>query len=116
MRQAGVLAAAGLYALEHNVARLSVDHANAERLADGLRMMQLPVEQHTNMVFVTIPADRLNPLVQHLEARRILVLPGTRMRLVTHLDVDARGIERALAAFSEFFAVEAGAPGERGTA
>jgi threonine aldolase len=103
MRQAGVLAAAGLYALENNVARLAVDHANAERLADGLRLMKLTVEQHTNMVFVTIPADRLNPLVKHLEARRILVLPGTRMRLVTHLDVDSGGIERALAAFSEFF-------------
>ena len=103
MRQAGVLAAAGLYALEHNVARLSDDHANAERLADGLRSMTLPVEQHTNMVFVTIAADRLTPLVAHLEARGILVLPGTRMRLVTHLDVDTRGIDRALGAFREFF-------------
>ncbi len=102
MRQAGILAAAGLYALENNVARLSIDHANAERLADGLRLMNLPVEQHTNMVFVTIGAEHVNALAEHLRARQILVLPGTRMRLVTHLDVDARGIERALTAFREF--------------
>src|SRR3989441_3926590 len=115
MRQAGVIAAAGLYALENNVARLSTDHANAARLADGLRALDLPVEQHTNMVFVTVPAQRVAALAEHLKQRQVLVLPGARLRLVTHLDVDAAGIEHAVAAFGEFFAqssdVEAGAPG-----
>jgi threonine aldolase len=106
MRQAGVIAAAGLYALENHTARLVEDHANAERLADGLRAMQLPVESHTNMVFVGVPAQRLPALAEHLKQRQVLVLPGARMRLVTHLDVDAAGIERALAAFGEFFGVE----------
>src|ERR671936_699403 len=66
MRQAGVIAAAGLYALEHNVQRLATDHQNAQRLADGLRALQLPVEQHTNMVFLTVPAERVSALADHL--------------------------------------------------
>jgi threonine aldolase len=111
MRQAGVIAAAGLYALENNVERLSTDHANAARLADGLRALNLPVEQHTNMVFVTVPAPRVAALAEHLRQRQVLVLPGARLRLVTHLDVDEAGIEHAAGAFGEFFGAEAGAPG-----
>lgn len=103
MRQAGVIAAAGLYALEHHVERLSIDHANAARLAEGLRALKLPVEQHTNMVFVIVPVQQVAALSDHLKQRQVLVLPGTRLRLVTHLDVDTAGIERALRAFSEFF-------------
>ena len=104
MRQAGILAAAGLYALDHHVARLAEDHRNAERLADGLRTLGLPVEQHTNMVFVSVDPGSAAALAAHLGERHIRVLPGARMRLVTHLDVDAPGIERALAAFRSFYA------------
>ena len=115
MRQAGVIAAAGLYALENHVERLATDHRNAERLAAGLRALGLTVEQHTNMVFVTVPALRVPSLAEQLRQRQVLVLAAARMRLVTHLDVDEAGIERALGAFSEFFALEteaeAGAPG-----
>jgi len=100
MRQAGVLAAAGLYALENNVARLAEDHANAGRLAQGLRDAGFEVEgPHTNMVFARIPAEKLPVLKTQFEKKQILVLPGPRIRLVTHLDVDAAGIERALDAF-----------------
>ncbi len=99
MRQAGILAAAGLYALENNVPRLAEDHRNAERLAEGLRALGLAVEQHTNMVFVRIAPERVDSLGRHLASRGIAVLPAPRMRLVTHLDVDAPGIERALGAF-----------------
>ena len=111
MRQAGVIAAAGLYALEHHVERLAIDHRNAERLAAGLRALGLTVEQHTNMVFVTVPAQRAPALAEHLQQRQVLVLAAARMRLVTHLDVDEAGIEHALGAFSGFFGAEAGAPG-----
>jgi len=104
MRQAGVIAAAGLYALEHNVERLAEDHANAEHLAAGLRALGLPVEQHSNMVFVKPPAARVASLAEALHMQGILVLPGARMRLVTHCDVDRAGIDRALAAFGAFFA------------
>jgi len=102
MRQAGILAAAGLYALEHNVERLAEDHRNAEQLAQGLRELGLPVEQHTNMVFTEVPQEKVQPLSQHLRDHGVLALPGRRMRLVTHLDVDAAGIERSLAAFRGF--------------
>ena len=96
MRQAGVIAAAGLYALENNVERLAEDHANAERLAKGLREAGLDVEgPYTNMVFVKVPSG----MEDHLNKNGIKVLKGPRLRLVTHLDVDAAGIERALDAF-----------------
>jgi threonine aldolase len=94
MRQAGVLAAAGLYALEHNVERLAEDHANAERLAKGIGA---PAPQ-SNMVFL----DSRPGLVEHLAKHGVIVLPGARLRLVTHLDVDAAGIDRAIAAFNTF--------------
>jgi threonine aldolase len=103
MRQAGVLAAAGLYALENNVERLEVDHDNALRLAKGLRELGLETDQHTNMVFAKIPPDRVAPLTEHLRRNGVLVLPRPAMRLVTHLDVDAPGIVRAISAFSTFF-------------
>jgi len=104
MRQAGVIAAAGLYALEHNVARLSADHRNAERLARGLGKLGLAVEQQTNMVFVAVPSQQVLQLSNLLKERGVLVLARAPMRLVTHLDVDEAGIDRALEAFGEFFA------------
>jgi len=103
MRQAGILAAAGLYALENNVERLADDHRSAARLGDGLRALGLGLEVHTNMVFVRPPADKIEGLTEHLRARGVLVLPAPRMRLVTHLDIDAVGIERALAGFETYF-------------
>jgi len=101
MRQVGVLAAAGLYALEHNVSRLQIDHEHAAHLARGLACLGLAVEQHTNMVFVRVGADA-ERLADHLRVHAVLVLPEPRMRLVTHLDVDAAGIDRALAACGSF--------------
>src|SRR5438874_3615374 len=61
MRQAGVIAAAGLYALEHHVERLVIDHRNAERLAAGLRALSLTVEQHTTMRLGRVPRQRAAP-------------------------------------------------------
>jgi threonine aldolase len=100
MRQAGVIAAAGLYALENNIDRLAEDHANAERLAKGLRDAGFEVEgPHTNMVFARITPANVPVLKQKCDKEKILILPGPRLRLVTHLDVDAAGIERALDVF-----------------
>ena len=99
MRQAGILAAAGLYALENNIERLAQDHANAERLAQGLREAGYEVEgPQTNMVFVQAPPG----FADHLINNEILVLKGARMRLVTHLDAGAAAIDRALAAVRSF--------------
>jgi threonine aldolase len=105
MRQAGVVAAAGLYALENNIERLAEDHDNAERLAAGLAGIEgLEVEPpQTNMVFARVAAGRAAGLAEHLRREGVLVLPGARLRLVTHLDVDRQGIEHALRAFRAFF-------------
>ena len=103
MRQVGILAAAGLHALAHNVERLAEDHANAERLAKGLAGLGLKVDPvQTNMVFVSIPKESAVALKQHLDANGIVTLGGAKMRLVTHLDVDAKDIDRAIEAFGSF--------------
>jgi threonine aldolase len=106
MRQVGILAAAGIYALEHNVERLAEDHANAQRLARGLAEAGLKVEPvQTNMVFAHIPAESIEALAKHLDANGIAtLLHGPKLRLVTHLDVDAAAIDRAVQAFATFFA------------
>jgi threonine aldolase len=103
MRQVGILAAAGLYALEHNVDRLAEDHANAERLGKGLAALGLEVDPvQTNMVFVTVPKESAVALEQHLARSGIVNLGGTKMRLVTHLDLDAASVDRVVAAFGQF--------------
>jgi threonine aldolase len=103
MRQAGVLAAAGLYALENNVARLAEDHANAARLAQGLRELGIGCRLNTNMVLADVDSQRVDQLREFLQGKGVLILARAPMRLVTHLDVDAAGIDRALGAFRAFF-------------
>ena len=106
-RQAGILAAAGLYALDHHVARLQQDHDRAARLAERLRAIA-GIEllgQHTNMVFLEVPAERLRALDAHLRQAGIRISIGylPTLRLVTHLGVDDDAIERTVAAFAGFF-------------
>lgn len=96
MRQSGVLAAAGIYALENHVERLVEDHTNATRLAEGLADFG-EVEVATNMVFVRFPPEKLDALAARFGERGIRVLPGERMRLVTHLDVSAADVETVIA-------------------
>ncbi|HEX7731045.1 MAG TPA: beta-eliminating lyase-related protein, partial [Rhodanobacter sp.] len=106
-RQAGMLAAAGLHALDHHVARLADDHRRAAYLAGCLREIAGIglLGQHTNMVFVDVPTDRLQALDAHLRAADIRISIGylPTLRLVTHLDVDDEGIERVARAFRDFF-------------
>ncbi len=103
MRQVGILAAAGLHALEHHVERLAEDHDNAERLAKGLAGAGYEVETpQTNMVFVKVAKERCAGLQEHLAASGVIAIVSPRTRLVTHLDVDAPGIDRAVAAFASF--------------
>lgn len=103
MRQSGILAAAGLHALDHHVQRLADDHALARRLADGLAA--LPGMQvtppHTNIVFAEVAGGRGAALLAHLAARGVLATGLIGLRFVTHLDVDAAGIDRAIAAAAE---------------
>ncbi|RMF85329.1 MAG: aminotransferase class I/II-fold pyridoxal phosphate-dependent enzyme, partial [Planctomycetota bacterium] len=108
MRQVGVIAAAALYALEHNIERLAEDHANARRLAEGLAGLPGirldPQTVETNIVVFDIDAARLgsaDAFAARLEQRgvRFFAIGPTTCRLVTHMDVDARGIDRALVEF-----------------
>jgi len=104
MRQAGILAAAGIYALDNNVSRLADDHARARRLAEALRGTLPgidPARVETNMVIVDLPADAdADAAAGRCAADGVLisVLSPRRIRLVTHLDVDDEGIDRAIAA------------------
>lgn len=107
MRQAGILAAAGLYALEHNIERLAQDHTNARVLAQGLaKLPGLTVKQpDTNIVFVDVEASVGPAFAAHLAQHGIGVVSmygSTRQRWVTHLDVDALAVEHVLSIASQF--------------
>ena len=102
MRQAGVLAAAGLYALEHQVERLVEDHANADSLAAGLRELGYSVEPvQTNMVYVQV-GERAAALQAFCAERGIRLSAAPRLRMVTHLDVDASAMAQVIEAFAAF--------------
>jgi threonine aldolase len=107
MRQAGVLAAAGVYALQHNVTRLEQDHDNARALAaalssiEGLRVEYGPAQ--TNMVYMAVQPTLVDALRQYLRQQGMLIGGGNPVRLVTHLDVDRADIGAFAAAVERFF-------------
>ncbi|HLD67816.1 MAG TPA: aminotransferase class I/II-fold pyridoxal phosphate-dependent enzyme, partial [Pseudomonas sp.] len=102
MRQAGLLAAAGLYGLERQVERLAEDHTHADALADGLRQLGYAVEPvQTNMVYVQL-GPQAPALQAFLAERGVKVTGAERLRLVTHLDVSSAAIARVLEAFAAF--------------
>jgi threonine aldolase len=102
MRQAGLLAAAGLYALDHNVERLADDHANAQLLADGLREAGFIVEPvQTNMVYVQM-GDKAEAIKAFAGERGIKLSSAARLRMVTHMDVNRSQIEQVIATFVDF--------------
>lgn len=112
MRQVGILAAAGLHALDHHVARLADDHRRARRLAEAIAANpQLTVELarvQTNLVYFDVAAAAPGELaaqriavVEQLRARGVRITGGaSRLRAVTHLDVDDAALDRAIAAFA----------------
>ena len=116
MRQAGILAAAGIVAIERHVERLAEDHANAARLASGLSDIDgISVDRaavQTNMVFASMSPEIVDRLVDFLAGRDILILGGKMLggptiRIVTHLDVTSEDIDTLVAAVREFFAQDA---------
>ena len=109
MRQVGILAAAGIYALDHHIDRLAEDHANALRLAERLanipQITVNPAEVETNMVFAGLPDGAAPPLQAHLRDRGILINRGApQIRLVTHLDCGADEIDLLVEEVQGFFA------------
>jgi threonine aldolase len=109
MRQAGFLAAAATYALEHNIERLAQDHALAKRLAAAFEKIDGATVDpvHSNIVFVDLngPAKaKAAGLLEHLKQHGILATGLYRLRFVTHLDVDAAAVERAAQVIEGYFA------------
>ena len=99
MRQAGVLAAAALHALDHHIDRLADDHANARALAEGLAGLRGVAVQppQTNIVFVDLAPEKAPGVVERLRAAGVLCTGLHRLRFVTHLNVSAADIARAVA-------------------
>jgi threonine aldolase len=108
MRQSGILAAAGVYALKNNIERLADDHLHAELLSKGLaRFDQLEVTHHpaqTNMVFFSMQPERAGKMADFLKKHQILISPGKVTRLVTHLDISREDIDFTLEKIGEFLA------------
>ena len=107
MRQAGVLAAAGLYALEHNVERLADDHRRAGALADRLRDAGLGARAETNMVFVE---STERSLIAHFAAAGIRV---SGARWVVHLDIDDAAVDHVVGAARNWVCAQAQGPSQR---
>ncbi|MGD9140885.1 MAG: low-specificity L-threonine aldolase [bacterium] len=112
MRQVGIVAAAGVYALENNVQRLADDNARARRLAESLAAVaDLAVDLETvqtNIVVIDVGGSgfTVDEAILRLEKEGVLVLPfgGTTIRAVTHLDIDDADIDRTIEAFNKVFA------------
>ncbi|MBO0503779.1 low-specificity L-threonine aldolase [Aeromonas veronii] len=106
MRQAGILAQAGLFALEQHVTRLADDHRRAKRLAEGLAALpgielDLSLVQ-SNMVFLRLREGESAPLVAFMKERGILFSGYGELRLVTHLQINDDDIEEVIDAFTEY--------------
>ncbi|MCX5723667.1 MAG: aminotransferase class I/II-fold pyridoxal phosphate-dependent enzyme, partial [Nitrospirae bacterium] len=108
MRQAGILAAAGIYALEHHIARLKIDHGHAKRLARHLQQIPTvrisPSDVDTNIIIFDVIGHRLTPpaIVAALKEEGLLIhaLGGTSFRAVTHLDVSSAMTDQACEIFA----------------
>lgn len=114
LRQSGVLAAAGIYALDHHLVDIGESHALAAELAEGARTLDgvSPIVPETNVVFIHIEDSTVDPdlLLQRMEARGVLMsrFGPRRLRAVTHRDVDRSGIARAVEVLRECLGGEAG--------
>ncbi len=104
LRQVGLLAAAADHALTHHVERLADDHALARRLAEGLAALPgvTVTPPQTNIVFAQVSDGRTPALLEHLKSRGVLATGLIGLRFVTHLDIDAAGIDHAIASAAEF--------------
>lgn len=104
-RQAGILAAAGSYALDNHIERLAQDHSNAKRLAEGLSTIGLlEINQQTNMVFISPSDGRQAELQSYLSDHGIVISAGVpSIRLVVHLDVDEDDLGRIIDMIKKFY-------------
>lgn len=106
LRQSGILAAAGLYALDHNISRLSEDHRRAKRLAKGLAAFDAVsvTQPDTNILWVDVDQSIGQGLTEHLLAHGVGITGRYgQQRWVTHLDIDDAAVDGALEIVSDFF-------------
>lgn len=106
MRQAGILAAAGIYALDHNIERLSEDHQKADYLTSALKniagLSEWVMPAQTNMVFLELPEGKGAKLAAFLREQDIVIYPGDSVRLVMHLNLSDQDIEHVIKALTDF--------------
>lgn len=106
MRQAGILAAAGIYALSNNISRLKQDHENSLALARGLSIISdhhIHVEEgQTNIIFADIKAE-MKPFCDYLKTKGIIIGENNHLRLVTHMDISREDIDVVINAFKDYF-------------
>ena len=105
MRQVGILAAAGIHALDHHVDRLEEDHKNAAQLAVGLAEIA-PLTVHmpqTNILFMEVQSSDVAALQAHLDEHGIIAIVGPRTRIVTHLDVGTDDVQRIVDVIAAYY-------------
>ncbi|MFW5398971.1 low-specificity L-threonine aldolase [Yersinia sp. 1252 StPb PI] len=105
MRQAGILAAAGLYALEHNVSRLKDDHDNAIWLEQQLRALDIEIAApgaQTNVLYIKQSAEAAAKLGPWMRERGVLISAGPVTRMITHLNISRHDLEKVVALWREF--------------
>lgn len=107
MRQVGIIAAAGIYALENNIERLAEDHEKAELLAkglDGIEGLELDFTSlETNIFFIRVDKAVSPLLTDYLKERGILIYGSENIRIVTHMDISKGDIKKVIGAFRDFF-------------
>ncbi len=105
MRQAGIIAAAGIYALTHNVERLAEDHENAKALASGLSSIdELQVTQvNTNILWLEVQPQDVTTLADYLADKGVKASFGEKMRLVTHLGISRQDVKKVIDIFKQFY-------------
>ena len=104
MRQAGMLAAAGIYALDNHVERLVDDHNNAKLLAEGLaKNPSVTVLENTQTNMLFIKAENQEQLVAFLKQRNIILSSDAKCRIVTHIDISTDDVNTVINAFTEFY-------------
>lgn len=106
MRQAGILAAAGIYVLDNHIDRLALDHDNTRDLARGIADIAClyvnPKTVQTNMVFADIGGNA-QALADHMKTQGILIDRAENLRMVTHLDITKDDIYKTVQAFHSFY-------------
>ena len=103
LRQAGILAAAGRYALQNNVERVREDHDNAAWLAGALREIGVDVTRHdTNMLFLRLPEDQIAALGPWMRERGVIISAGPVTRVLTHINIRREDLQKVVALWQEF--------------